>query len=38
MCIDDRVCRRLASHLQDLERDLHEVMNLENFVLYPRAS
>jgi regulator of cell morphogenesis and NO signaling len=36
-CLDDRVCRRLANHLQDLERDLHEAMNLENFVLYPRA-
>ena len=37
VCIDDRTCRRLASHLHDLERDLHEAMNLENFVLYPRA-
>jgi len=37
LCIDDRVCRRLAAHLQELERDLHELMNLENFVLYPRA-
>jgi len=36
-CIDDRTCRRLATHLHDLERDLHEAMNLENFVLYPRA-
>ena len=36
-CIDDRVCRRLENHLRELERDLHEAMNLENFVLYPRA-
>ena len=32
-----RVCRRLENHLRELERDLHEPMNLENFVLYPRA-
>ena len=37
VCIDDRTCRRLAAHLQEVERDLHETMNLENFVLYPRA-
>lgn len=36
-CIDDRNCRRLASALEQLERHLHETMNLENFVLYPRA-
>lgn len=36
-CVDDRTCRRLATYLADLERDLHEAMNLENFVLYPRA-
>lgn len=36
-CVDDRLCRRLATHLEELERDLHEAMNLENFVLYPRA-
>ena len=37
VCIDDRSCRHLANHLRDLERELHEAMNLENFVLYPRA-
>jgi regulator of cell morphogenesis and NO signaling len=37
VCIDNRACRRLAVHLQELERDLHEAMNLENFVLYPRG-
>jgi regulator of cell morphogenesis and NO signaling len=37
ICIDDRSCRHLANHLRDLERDLHEAINLENFVLYPRA-
>jgi regulator of cell morphogenesis and NO signaling len=36
-CIDDPLCRRLAAHLQEVERDLHEAMNLENFVLYPRG-
>ena len=36
-CSDDRGCLRLAMHLQQIERDLHEAMNLENFVLYPRA-
>ncbi len=36
-CTDDRGCLRLAAHLRQVERDLHEAMNLENFVLYPRA-
>jgi len=36
-CIDNPLCRRLAAHLQEVERDLHEAMNLENFVLYPRG-
>lgn len=36
-CIDDRSCRRLEQQLERLERHLHESMNLENFVLYPRA-
>jgi regulator of cell morphogenesis and NO signaling len=36
-CIDHRSCRQLAHRLRDIEHDLHEAMNLENFVLFPRA-
>lgn len=36
-CIDDRNCRRLTAALQEIERQVHETINLENFVLYPRA-
>jgi len=36
-CIDDRNCRRLAAALQQLEAAMHETVNLENFVLFPRA-
>lgn len=36
-CIDDRLCRQLAWNLEQLERHVHETMNVENFVLYPRA-
>lgn len=36
-CIDDRGCRTLSHQLERLERHLHESMNLESFVLFPRA-
>lgn len=37
ICIDDRACRHLEHLLRNIERELHEAMNIENFVLYPRA-
>jgi len=36
-CIEDRNCRRLTAALQQIERQVHETINIENFVLYPRA-
>lgn len=36
-CIDDRTSQQLSRNLEQLERHLHRMMNIENFVLYPRA-